>query len=185
MTEFATSKTKANLEAAFAGESQATNKYAYFASKATQEGYVQIGNIFTETSGNEREHAKLWFKILSNDGSTTGAVPSTLDNLAAAAGGENYEWTTMYAGLAQTAREEGFNEIADLFEGVGGVEKHHEERYRTLIERLNKGEVFQRDHVNVWKCLNCGHIEFSEKAPAMCPVCNHPQSYFEEWSPNY
>ncbi|MCL1879534.1 MAG: rubrerythrin family protein [Actinomycetia bacterium] len=185
MTDFATSKTKANLEAAFAGESQATNKYHYFASKARTEGYQQISNIFMETSGNEREHAKLWFKILASGGQTPGQVPSTVDNLKAAAAGENYEWTDMYASFAATAREEGFNEIAELFDGVAAVEKDHEKRYNQLVERLEKGEVFKRDNVKVWKCLNCGHLHFGEAAPACCPVCSHAQSYFEEWAPNY
>ncbi|MDR0459047.1 MAG: rubrerythrin family protein, partial [Coriobacteriales bacterium] len=176
MTDFANSKTKANLEAAFAGESQATNKYSYFASQARKEGYEQIGDIFTETSGNEREHAKLWFKILSNDGSTKGQVPKTADNLAAAAAGENYEWTTMYAGFAATAREEGFDDIAELFDGVGAIEKAHEERYQLLIERVNNSEVFQRELVKVWICKNCGHIHFGDAAPAICPVCNHARA---------
>ena len=185
MTDFATSKTKANLEAAFAGESQATNKYAYFSTQACKEGYQQIGAIFAETSGNEREHAKLWFKILSSDGDARGAVPATIDNLAAAAGGENFEWTQMYAGFAKDAREEGYEEIAFLFDGVAAIEKEHEERYRKLIDRLEKGEVFKKDKVYAWKCLNCGHIHFGEEAPPACPVCVHSQAYFELRSENY
>jgi rubrerythrin len=185
MTDFATSKTKANLEAAFAGESQATNKYAYYASKARQEGYQQIGNIFEETSGNEREHAKMWFKVLHSGGAARGTVPGTLENLADAAAGENYEWTDMYATFAKEAREEGFNEIAELFDGVAVVEKEHEQRYRKLIERLEAGEVFKRDKVYAWKCLNCGHIHFGEVAPDVCPVCAHPKAYFELRSENY
>ena len=185
MTDFATSKTKANLETAFSGESQATNKYAYYASKARQEGYQQIANIFEETSGNEREHAKMWFKTLHSGGAARGTVPATLQNLADAAAGENYEWTDMYATFAKEAREEGFNEIAELFDGVAVVEKGHEERYRKLIERLESGEVFKRDKVYAWKCLNCGHIHFGEAAPEGCPVCAHPKAYFELRSENY
>ena len=185
MTEFATSQTKANLEAAFAGESQATNKYAYYEAQARAEGYQQIGDIFGETSGNERIHAKMWFMILHSDGQVRGSVPKTLQNLNDAADGENYEWTTMYAEFAATAKAEGFNEIAELFEAVGGVEEKHEERYRTLIDRLEKGEVFQRDHVNVWKCMICGHLEFSEEAPTSCVVCGYGKAYFQEWAPNY
>lgn len=178
--DFESSQTKKNLEAAFAGESQATNKYAYYASKAKKEGYVQISNIFTETSGNEREHAKLWFKYLHG-----GEVPTTLDNLNDAAAGENYEWTDMYAGFAATAKEEGFTEIAAKFELVGAIEKHHEARYRQLVERIEKGEIFARPGVKVWKCINCGHLHVGEEAPKVCPTCNHPQSYFEEQSLNY
>jgi len=178
--DFENSQTKKNLEAAFAGESQATNKYAYFASQAKKEGYVQISNIFMETSGNEREHAKLWFKYLHD-----GKVPDTLTNLLDAAAGENYEWTDMYAGFAETAKEEGFTEIAAKFKLVGAIEKHHEERYRKLAERVEKGEVFEREGVKMWKCLNCGHIHVGEKAPEVCPACNHPKSYFEEVVVNY
>jgi rubrerythrin len=185
MTEFASSKTKANLEAAFAGESQATNKYAYFESQARKEGYEQIANIFKETSGNEREHAKLWFKILENDGDVKGQVPKTVDNLAEAAAGENYEWTTMYAEFAVTAREEGFDAIAALFDAVAAIEKAHEERYNVLLGRMQNGEVFQRDMVNVWICLNCGHIHVGEEPPAVCPTCTHARAYFEEWTQNY
>ena len=178
--DFETSQTKKNLEFAFAGESQATNKYAYFASKAKKEGYVQISDIFMETSGNEREHAKLWFKYLHG-----GDVPTTAENLAAAAAGENEEWTSMYAGFAETAKEEGFTEIAAKFKMVGAIEKAHEERYLKLLARLEAGEVFEREGVKVWKCLNCGHLHVGEKAPKVCPVCMHPQSYFEEQSTNY
>jgi len=185
MTDFATSRTKANLEAAFAGESQATNKYAYYASQAVKEGYNQIGAIFSETSGNEREHAKMWFKTLSSNGKARGSVPSTLENLAAAADGENYEWTEMYASFAKEAREEGFDEIAELFDGVAAVEKEHEGRYRKLIERIEKGEVFKRDEVFAWKCLNCGHIHIATEPPKLCPVCDHPQAYFELRAVNY
>jgi rubrerythrin len=185
MTDFATSKTKANLEAAFAGESQATNKYSFFSDKARQEGYQQIADIFAETSGNERQHAKMWFQIFSSDGKVRGAVPGTLDNLGAAAAGENYEWTDMYVGFSKDAREEGFDEIADLFDAVATIEKDHEERYLKLIERLEKGEVFKRDKVYSWKCLKCGHIHFGEEAPSICPACGHPQAYFELRSENY
>ena len=178
--DFENSQTKKNLEAAFAGESQATNKYAYYASQAKKEGYVQISNIFTETSGNEREHAKMWFKELHG-----GQVPDTLTNLKDAAAGENYEWTTMYADFAKTADEEGFKAIAAKFRGVGAVEKCHEERYLKLAERVEKGEVFKREGVKVWKCLNCGHLHVGPEAPKMCPVCAHPQSYFEEQVVNY
>lgn len=185
MTDFASSKTKANLEAAFAGESQATNKYSYFESQARKEGYEQIADIFAETSRNEREHAKLWFKALENDGNAKGSVPKTLDNLKEAASGENYEWTTMYAEFAATARDEGFDEIATLFDGVAAIEKAHEERYQILIERVQDGKVFKRDLVNVWLCANCGHIYVGEEPPAVCPVCNHAKAYFEEWAQNY
>jgi rubrerythrin len=178
--DFESSQTKKNLEAAFAGESQATNKYAYYASKAKKEGYVQIADIFTETSGNEREHAKLWFKYLHG-----GEVPDTLTNLKDAAAGENYEWTDMYAGFAKTAEEEGFKEIAAKFRLVGDIEKAHEERYLKLAGRVEKGEVFEREGVKVWKCLNCGHLHVGPKAPKICPACNHPQSYFEEQVVNY
>jgi rubrerythrin len=185
MTDFASSKTKANLETAFSGESQATNKYSYYSDKARQEGYQQIGDIFAETSGNERQHAKMWFKILSSNGEGRGAVPGTIQNLNDAADGENYEWTDMYATFATEARAEGYNEIAALFDAVAAIEKGHEERYRKLIERLEKGEVFKRDKVYAWKCLNCGHIHFGEEAPKLCPACAHPQAYFELQSENY
>lgn len=178
--DFESSQTKKNLEFAFAGESQATNKYAYYASKAKKEGYVQISDIFTETSGNEREHAKLWFKYLHG-----GEVPDTLTNLLDAAAGDNEEWTSMYAGFAATAKEEGFAEIAAKFTMVGNIEKAHEERYRKLAAHVEAGDVFEREGVKVWKCINCGHLHVGPKAPAMCPVCAHPQSYFEEQAINY
>lgn len=178
--DFEQSETKKNLEAAFAGESMATNKYAYYSSKAKKDGYVQISNIFAETSGNEREHAKLWFKYLHG-----GEVPETLDNLKDAAAGEHYEWTEMYPSFAEKADEEGFKEIAARFRMVAEIEKHHEERYQKLVERIDKGEVFEREGVKVWKCLNCGHLHVGAAAPKVCPVCKHPQSFFEEQSINY
>ena len=173
-------KTEANLQTAFAGESQARNKYTYYASAARKEGYVQIAKFFEETAGNEKEHAKIWFKLLHD-----GEVPSTEQNLKDAAAGENYEWTDMYAGFAATAREEGFDEIAAKFALVGEVEKHHEERYLKLAERVEKGEVFSREGVKVWKCRNCGHLHVGPEAPEVCPVCNHPKSYFEQQAVNY
>jgi len=178
--DFESSQTKKNLEAAFAGESQATNKYAYYASKAKKDGFVQISQIFAETSGNEREHAKLWFKYLHD-----GAVPDTLQNLKDAAAGENDEWTSMYPEFAKVADEEGFTEIAAKFRLVGKIEQAHEERYLKLAERVEKGEVFEREDVKVWKCINCGHLHVGATAPKVCPVCNHPQSYFEEQALNY
>jgi rubrerythrin len=183
--DFATSKTKENLEYAFSGESQATNKYSYYADKARSEGYQQVGAIFDETSGNERQHAKIWFKILHNDGSVKGGVPSTLANLADAAAGENEEWTQMYKEFAATAKDEGFEDIAILFERVGEIEKHHEERYRKLIADLESGVVFKRDMVCSWKCLKCGHVHFGTEAPKICPACSHPQGYFELRDENY
>ncbi|MBR0341067.1 MAG: rubrerythrin family protein [Oscillospiraceae bacterium] len=167
------SKTEKNLQFAFAGESQARNKYTYFASKAKKEGYEEIAAIFLETAENEKEHAKLWFKYLDGIGTTA-------ENLKAAAAGENEEWTDMYARFANEAREEGFTEIAYRFEGVGAIEKHHEERYLRLLDDLNNGKVFEKDGVVVWKCRNCGHIHVGTSAPQICPVCAHPQSYFEE-----
>ena len=161
--DFENSQTKKNLETAFAGESQAHTKYRYYASKAKKDGYVQISNIFAETAGNESEHAKLWFKYLHD-----GAVPDTLDNLRDAAAGENYEWTTMYDEFAKTAEEEGFTEIAAKFRGVGAVEQAHEERYNKLVERIESGEVFEREGVKVWKCLNCGHLHVGAEAPEVC-----------------
>lgn len=178
--DFENSQTKKNLETAFAGESQAHTKYRYYASKAKKDGYVQISNIFAETAGNESEHAKLWFKYLHD-----GAVPDTLDNLRDAAAGENYEWTMMYDEFAKTAEEEGFAEIAAKFHGVAAVEKAHEERYNKLVERIESGEVFEREGVKVWKCLNCGHLHVGAEAPEVCPVCNHPKAYFEEQVVNY
>ena len=174
------SKTEQNLMTAFAGESQARNKYTYFASKAKKEGYEQIAAIFLETADNEKEHAKLWFKELNG-----GDVPTTLDNLKAAADGENYEWTDMYDEFAKTAREEGFTRIAALFEGVGKIEKEHEERYRKLIKNVEEGLVFSKDGDTIWQCRNCGHIVIGKKAPEVCPVCAHPQSYFEVKKENY
>ena len=174
------SQTEKNLWAAFAGESQARNKYTYYASKAKKDGFEQISRIFTETADNEKEHAKIWFKLLHG-----GEIGSTVENLKDAAAGEKYEWTDMYAGFAATAQEEGFAEIAAKFSMVGNVEKAHEERYNKLAERVEKGEVFERAGVKVWKCLNCGHLHVGPTAPAVCPVCNHPQSYFEEQCINY
>ena len=173
------SKTEANLQTAFAGESQACVKYQYYASKAKKDGYVQIADIFEETSRNEKEHAKLWFKLL-HDG-----VPATTVNLADAADGENYEWTDMYATFAREAREEGFDAIANLFEGVGKVEQAHEERYRKLLANVEGGLVFSRDEDQIWQCSNCGHIVVGKKAPEVCPVCAHPQSYFQIKAENY
>lgn len=178
--DFETSQTKKNLEAAFAGESQAHTKYLYYASRAKKDGYVQLQDIFTETARNEKEHAKLWFKYLHG-----GEVPDTLTNLKDAAAGENYEWTEMYAEFANTADEEGFAEIAAKMRLVGKIEKAHEERYLKLAERIEKGEVFEREGVKVWKCLNCGHLHVGSSAPKVCPTCNHPQSYFEEQCVNY
>ncbi len=174
------SKTEKNLMAACAGESQARNKYTYFASKARKEGYEQIAAIFEETANNEKEHAKLWFKALNG-----GEVPSTLDNLNAAADGENYEWTDMYAEFAKTAKEEGFNELAFLFESVGKIEREHEERYRKLIKNIEEGLVFSSDGDTIWVCRNCGHVVIGKKAPAVCPVCKHPESFFERKATNY
>ena len=174
------SKTEANLMAAFAGESQARNKYTYYASKAKKDGYVQIAKLFEETAANEKEHAKIWFKLLHG-----GEIGPTLDNLKDAAAGENYEWTDMYAEFAKTAKEEGFDEIARLFEAVGEIEKEHEERYRKLIANIEQGVVFSKDNDIVWICSNCGHIHFGKTAPTVCPVCKHPQSYFEQKAENY
>jgi len=174
------SKTEKNLMAAFAGESQARNKYTYYASKAKKEGYEQIAAIFEETAANEKEHAKLWFKLLHN-----GEVPSTEENLKDAASGENYEWTDMYAQMAKDAKEEGFDHIAYLFEAVGEIEKEHEARYLKLLENVKDGLVFSKDGDRIWKCRNCGHIVIGKSAPEVCPVCNHPQSYFEIKAENY
>ena len=165
--------------AAFAGESQARNKYTYFASKAKKEGYVQIAAIFEETANNEKEHAKIWYKLLN------GGIGSTAENLEDAANGENYEWTDMYAGFAKVAREEGFDEIADLFEGVAAIEKEHEERYRKLLANVSEGLVFSRDGEKIWQCANCGHIVIGKQAPEVCPVCAHPQAYFQIKAENY
>ncbi len=175
---YAGTQTEKNLLAAFAGESQARNKYTYFASKAKKEGFEQISAMFLKTADNEKEHAKLWFKELNGIGTTA-------ENLAAAADGENYEWTDMYEGFAQTAEKEGFPELAARFRGVAEIEKHHEERYRALLHNVEAQEVFQKSAVKVWECRNCGHIVVGEKAPEVCPVCNHPQAYFEVHAENY
>ncbi len=174
------SKTEQNLMTAFAGESQARNKYTYYASKAKKDGYEQIAAIFEETANNEKEHAKMWFKLLHD-----GNVPSTVDNLEDAANGENYEWTDMYDNFAKIAKEEGFDHIAYLFEEVGKIEKHHEERYRKLLKNINDKVVFSNDDECIWICRNCGHIVVGKYAPEVCPVCNHPQSYFERKANNY
>jgi len=174
------SRTEANLQTAFAGESQAHTKYQYYASKAKKDGYVQISNIFLETAKNEKEHAKIWFKLLHD-----GDIPDTMTNLNDAADGENYEWTDMYDEFAKVADEEGFTEIAEKFRMVGAIEKHHEERYRQLIGNIEGGLVFSRDGDRTWICSNCGHIVIGREAPEICPVCAHPQSYFELRSENY
>ena len=174
------SKTESNLRTAFAGESQARNKYTYYASKAKKEGYVQIAKLFEETAANEREHAKIWFKLLAG-----GEVPSTEDNLLDAAGGERYEWTERYASFAKTAKEEGFDRIAYLFEAVGKIEKEHEERFRRLLDNVRHEAVFSKDGECIWQCSNCGHIHIGKKAPEVCPVCAHPQAYFEIKADNY
>ena len=174
------SKTYENLMTAFAGESQARNKYTYFASKAKKDGYEQIAAIFEETANQEKEHAKMWFKELNG-----GSVPDTIDNLKAAADGENYEWTDMYAEFAKIAEEEGFDSIAKKFRGVAEIEKMHEERYRKLITNIEEGLVFSREGDTIWQCRNCGHIVIGKKAPLVCPVCAHPQSYFEIKKENY
>ena len=174
------SRTEANLMAAFAGESQARNKYTYYASKAKKDGYVQIAKIFEETADNEKEHAKIWFKLLHD-----GEMPETAANLADAAAGENYEWTDMYAGFAKVADEEGFTKIAALFRMVAAIEKEHEERYRKLLSNVNDEVVFSKDHDVIWQCSNCGHIMIGKKAPQMCPVCAHPQAYFQIKAENY
>ena len=179
MADLKGSKTEKNLMEAFAGESQARNKYTYFASKAKKEGYEQIAAIFQETADNEKEHAKIWFKLLNN------GVPSTEENLKAAAAGENYEWTDMYDRFAKEAAEEGFEHIAKLFEGVGKIEKEHEERYKKLLENLEDGLVFSKDGDKIWKCRNCGHICIGKEAPEVCPVCAHPKAYFEVKAENY
>lgn len=174
------SKTEANLMAAFAGESQARNKYTYFASKAKKDGYEQIAAIFEETANNEKEHAKMWFKELNG-----GEIPDTKANLLAAAEGENYEWTDMYEEFAKTAEEEGFTEIAKKFRGVAAIEKHHEERYRKLLKNIEDEVVFSKDGESIWICRNCGHVVVGKKAPEVCPVCAHPQSFFELKAENY
>ena len=174
------SKTEQNLMTAFAGESQARNKYTYFASKAKKEGYEQIAAIFQETADNEKEHAKMWFKLLNG-----GEIGTTEENLQAAADGENYEWTDMYAEFAKTAKEEGFTRIAYLFEEVAKIEKEHEERYLKLLNNVKNGKVFEAGEVKIWKCRNCGHIHIGTSAPAVCPVCSHPRAYFEIKAENY
>lgn len=179
MSNLKGTRTEANLYAAFAGESQATNKYRYFASKAKKEGYVQIANIFEETAANEKEHAKMWYKLI-NDG-----IGSTIENLKEAAEGENYEWTDMYATFAKEAREEGFEEIATLFDGVAAIEKEHEERYKKLLENIEGDLVFSKEGDVIWQCSNCGHICIGKKAPEVCPVCDHPQAYFQMKAENY
>ncbi|QHQ59499.1 rubrerythrin family protein [Anaerocolumna sedimenticola] len=179
MKELKGTKTEANLKAAFAGESQARNKYTYYASKAKKEGYEQISELFLETANNEKEHAKIWFKLL-HDG-----MPDTQANLLDAAAGEHYEWTDMYADFAKEAREEGFDRIAWLFEAVAKIEKEHEERYRKLLSNIEEGLVFSKDGDTVWQCSNCGHIHIGKKAPEKCPVCDHPQAYFRVLAKNY
>ena len=177
-TKYAGTQTEKNLWEAFAGESQARNKYTYFASVAKKQGFEQIAELFLKTAENEKEHAKLWFKELNGIGDTA-------ENLAAAADGENYEWTDMYEGFAKTAQEEGFPELAERFRLVAAIEKHHEERYRALLRNVETAEVFARSEVKVWECRNCGHIVIGEKAPNVCPACNHAQSYFELHVKNY
>ncbi|MBP5519730.1 MAG: rubrerythrin family protein [Treponema sp.] len=172
-------QTEKNLQMAFAGESQARNKYTYFASQAKKEGYEQIAAIFQETADNEKEHAKMWYKLLN------GGVGTTAENLKDAAEGENYEWTDMYAGFAKTAREEGFEAIAKLFEGVAAIEKHHEERYRKLLKNVEDKIVFSSEGDAIWQCRNCGHIVIGKEAPKVCPVCAHPQAYFQIEAQNY
>ena len=178
MSKYTGTQTEKNLLAAFAGESQARNKYTYFASKAKKEGFEQIAALFLKTADNEKEHAKMWFKELAGIGSTA-------ENLEAAAGGENYEWTDMYAGFAETAEKEGFPELAAKFRLVAAIEKRHEERYRALLKNVEAQEVFKKSTVKVWECRNCGHIVVGTEAPLMCPVCAHPQSYFEVTAENY
>ena len=178
--EFKGSKTEANLKEAFSGESQARNKYTYYASQAKKDGYVQISKIFEETANNEKEHAKIWFKLLEG-----GSIKDTLSNLKDAAAGENYEWTDMYARFAKEAKEEGFNDIAILFENVAKIEKDHEERYKKLLENIEKDKVFKKDEPVVWECANCGFSYTGKEAIDVCPVCKHPKSYFFEKAKNY
>ena len=177
-TKYSGTQTEKNLEAAFAGESQARNKYTYFASVAKKQGFEQIANLFLKTADNEKEHAKMWFKELNGIGDTA-------ENLLAAAEGENYEWTDMYEDFAKTAEEEGFTELAHKFRLVAAIEKHHEERYRALLRNVETAEVFKRSEIKVWECRNCGHIVVGKEAPEVCPVCNHPQSDFEIHAENY
>ena len=176
--KYAGTQTEKNLEAAFAGESQARNKYTYFASKAKKEGYEQIASLFLKTADNEKEHAKMWFKELDGIGDTA-------QNLAAAAAGENFEWTDMYDGFAKTAEEEGFSELAEKFRLVAAIEKEHEERYRAILKNVETAQVFEKSEIKVWECRNCGHIAVGPKAPLVCPTCAHPQSYFELREKNY
>ena len=178
MSKYSGTQTEKNLEAAFAGESQARNKYTYFASVAKKEGYEQISALFLKTAENEKEHAKMWFKELEGIGDTAA-------NLEHAAEGENFEWTDMYEGFAKTADEEGFPELARKFRLVGAIEKHHEERYRALLKNVNEATVFEKSEIKIWECRNCGHIVIGKKAPEVCPVCNHPMSYFEIHAENY
>ena len=180
MKDLKGTKTEANLMEAFAGESQARNKYTYFASKARKDGYEQIANFFEETADNEKEHAKIWFKLLHD-----GAVPNTMENLKAAADGENFEWTDMYARMAKEAKEEGFDHIAFLFGEVAKIEKEHEARYRALLKNIEEGKVFKREGNENWHCLNCGHVHHYQSAPEVCPTCNHPKSYFQLIATNY
>ena len=177
-TKYSGTQTEKNLEAAFAGESQARNKYTYFASVAKKQGFEQIADLFLKTADNEKEHAKMWFKELNG-------ICDTAENLLAAAEGENYEWTDMYEDFAKTAEEEGFTELAHKFRLVAAIEKHHEERYRALLRNVETAEVFKRSEIKVWECRNCGHIVVGKEAPEVCPVCNHPQSYFEIHAENY
>ena len=177
-TKYSGTQTEKNLEAAFAGESQARNKYTYFASVAKKQGFEQIADLFLKTADNEKEHAKMWFKELNGIGDTA-------ENLLAAAEGENYEWTDMYEDFAKTAEKEGFTELAHKFRLVAAIEKHHEERYRALLRNVETAEVFKRSEIKVWECRNCGHIVVDKEAPEVCPVCNHPQSYFEIHAENY
>ena len=180
MKDLKGTKTEQNLQTAFAGESQAHTKYLYYASKAKKDGYVQIASLFEETAHNEKEHAKIWFKILHD-----GKIPATTDNLADAAAGENYEWTDMYAEFARVAREEGFTAIAAKFDMVAAIEKHHEERYRKLLKNIEDKVVFSRDGDCIWQCANCGHVVVGKNAPETCPVCDHPQSYFQILAENF
>jgi len=175
MSKFKGTKTEQNLQTAFAGESQARNKYTYYAGRAKKDGFEEIAKVFLETADNEKEHAKIWFKLMSG-----GEVPETAQNLLDAANGENEEWTQMYKGFAVTAREEGFGDVAALFELVGKIEMHHEERYRALLEKVQNGTVFTADSDVTWECMNCGHLHFGNNAPDVCPVCNHPKSYFKK-----
>ena len=176
--KYAGTQTEKNLREAFSGESQARNKYTYFASKAKKEGFEQISALFLKTADNEKEHAKMWFKELDGLGNTA-------ENLASAADGENYEWTDMYATMAKEAREEGFDDIAALFEGVGAIEKHHEARYKAMLKDVEEDAMFKKDTSTVWICLNCGHVHYGDTAPVVCPVCKHPQAYFQELKDHY